>query len=57
MQNIMNATAPVADPAGVPGALRWDAPGAMNGRAGTYELVVSPETKTVLHFLFKSGQK
>jgi len=55
IQNIMDAGTPVADPGGVPGALRWDVPGALNGSSGTWELVVDPQTKTILHFLFKSG--
>ncbi len=53
IQEIMNASAPVPDPGGVPGALRWDVPGTMNGTPGTWELVVNPGTKTILHFLFK----
>ncbi len=56
MQEIMDSKLPSTDPRGVPGALRWDVPGMMNGSEGTYELVVDPKTNTVLHFLFKSGQ-
>jgi hypothetical protein len=55
IQEIMNAAKPVPDPGGVPGGLRWDVPGAMNGSSGTWELVVNPTTKTILHFLFRSG--
>jgi hypothetical protein len=55
MQQIMDSAQPIPDPGGVPGALRWDAPGTMNGSSGTYELVVGPNTKTVLHFQFKGG--
>lgn len=55
IQNIMDAGTPVPDPGGVPGALRWDVPGALNGSSGTWELVVDPQTDTILHFLFKSG--
>jgi hypothetical protein len=55
IQNIMDAGTPVPDPGGVPGALRWDVPGALNGSSGTWELVVDPQTNTILHFLFKSG--
>ncbi|WP_218175388.1 filamentous hemagglutinin N-terminal domain-containing protein [Pseudomonas sp. D2002] len=55
MQEIINAKPPTLDPRGVPGALRWDVPGIMNGSKGAYELVIDPNTKTVLHFLFKSG--
>ncbi len=53
----MNSTPPVSDPGGVPGALRWDAQGTMNGSVGTYELVVDPGSNKVLHFLFRSGPK
>jgi RHS repeat-associated protein len=52
MQEIMDAKPPVPDPGGVPGGLRWDVPGTMNGTSGTYQLVVDPNTGTVLHFLF-----
>jgi hypothetical protein len=55
IQSIMDASTPVADPGGVPGALRWDVPGTMNGSTGTWQLVVDPQTKTILHFLFKGG--
>ncbi len=57
MQSIMDSTASIPDPGGVPGALRWDTAGTLNGRRGTYELVVNPSTKTVLHFLFKADKK
>ncbi|WP_240000700.1 MULTISPECIES: two-partner secretion domain-containing protein [unclassified Photorhabdus] len=56
MQEIMDSKPPSTDPRGVPGVLRWDVAGMMNGSKGTYELVVDPKTNTVLHFLFKSGQ-
>ncbi|WP_160356387.1 hemagglutinin repeat-containing protein [Bordetella sp. 02P26C-1] len=56
MQEIIDAKPPSTDPRGVPGALRWDVEGTMNGSKGTYELVVDTNTNTVLHFLFKSGQ-
>ena len=49
----MDPKPPVPDPGGVPGALRWDVQGTMNGTRGIYELVVDPKTGTVLHFLFK----
>lgn len=54
IQEIMNSQNPVTDPRGVPGALRWDVKGTMNGSKGKYELVIDPKTNTVLHFLFKS---
>lgn len=40
----------VADPHGVAGALRWDAPGAFGGSQGTWELVMKGDT--ILHFNF-----
>ena len=55
VDEIMAAATPRLDPGGVPSALRWDAPGAFNGTAGTYELVIDTSTNTVLHFLFKAG--
>lgn len=55
LQEIMRGGEPVPDPGGVPGALRWDVPGAVNGTSGTWELVVDPENKTILHFLFRRG--
>jgi len=42
----------VADPGGLPGALRYDVPGTYNGSNGTYQLVIDPKTNTVYHFLF-----
>ena len=57
MQEIMSAKPPLSDPRGVPGALRWDVQGEMNGSNGSYELVVDQKTNTVLHFLFKSASK
>ena len=56
IQEIMNAGRPVPDPGGVPGALRWDVPGTMNGTKGIWELVVDPGTRTILHFLFRRGR-
>jgi hypothetical protein len=55
IQGIMRAGDPIPDPGGVPGALRWDVPGAVNGSQGTWQLVVDPESKTILHFLFVRG--
>lgn len=54
MQEIMDSKPPSRDPRGVPGALRWNVQGTMNGSKGVYELVVDPKTNTVLHFLYKS---
>lgn len=55
VDEIMAGATPRLDPGGVATALRWDAPGAFNGTAGTYELVIDTSTNTVLHFLFKAG--
>lgn len=55
LEQIMKAGKPVADPRGFPGAVRYDVPGAFRGSEGTWELVVHPESKTVLHWLFRSG--
>ncbi|MEU4184039.1 hypothetical protein, partial [Micrococcus luteus] len=55
IQEIMRGGDPVPDPGGVPGALRWDVPGALGKSPGTWELVVDPERNTILHFLFRSG--
>ena len=57
MKEIMEAGKAVPDPGGVPGGLRWDVPGAVNGSKGTWELVIDPKTSTVLHFVFKSAPK
>lgn len=56
IREIMAGGKPIADPGGVPGALRWDVPGAFNGSTGTWELVIDPKTNTVLHFLFKGAK-
>jgi hypothetical protein len=57
LREIMAAGKPIPDPGGVAGALRWDIPGVFRGSAGTWELVVDPQSKTVLHWLFKSAPK
>jgi RHS repeat-associated protein len=57
MREIMDAGKAVPDPGGVPGGLRWDVPGAVNGSKGSWELVIDPQTSTVLHFVFKSAPK
>jgi hypothetical protein len=57
LREIMAAGKPIADPGGAAGALRWDVAGAFRGSAGTWELVVDPKTKTILHWLFKSAPK
>jgi RHS repeat-associated protein len=53
--NIIESGPPRPDPGGVPGALRWDAPGWFNGRQGTFELVIDPASNRILHFLFRGG--
>jgi hypothetical protein len=57
IQDIMDAREPIPDPQGVPGALRWDVEGSINGSRGVWELVIDTKTNTVLHFLFKSVKK
>ncbi len=56
MREIMDSSTPTADPGGVPGAVRWDAPGSLNGKPGSYEMVVDTNTNTILHFLFKAAK-
>lgn len=55
LREIMAAGRPIPDPGGVAGALRWDVPGTFRGSAGTWELVIDPQSRTVLHWLFKSA--
>jgi RHS repeat-associated protein len=57
MKEIMEAGKAVPDPGGVPGGLRWDVPGTVNGSKGTWELVIDTKSSTVLHFVFKSASK
>jgi hypothetical protein len=52
VQEIMKAGPGVPDPQGVPGALRWDVPGAFRGSEGTWELVYDTNSNTILHFNF-----
>jgi RHS repeat-associated protein len=52
IEEIMAAGKPILDPGGIPGALRWDVPGAMRGNKGTWELVMHPETNIIYHFNF-----
>jgi RHS repeat-associated protein len=54
LRELMRSARPIRDPGGVAGALRWDVPGAFRGSPGAWELVVNPNTKEILHFLFKS---
>lgn len=52
MDEIMRSGPGSPDPGGFPGGLRWDAPGAYNGSSGTWQFVVDPAGKRVLHFNF-----
>ena len=52
LKEIMEAKAPIPDPRGVPGALRWDVPGTFRGKEGVWELVVDPVSETILHWNF-----
>ncbi|WP_158973388.1 hypothetical protein, partial [Streptomyces griseus] len=52
VREIMEGSAPKLDPRGAAGAVRWDTPGAMNGKSGTWELVVDTNKNTILHFNF-----
>ncbi|MDT0305512.1 RHS repeat-associated core domain-containing protein [Streptomyces sp. DSM 44917] len=52
--DIMAGSAPMLDPRGVPGALRWDTPGAFNGRSGRWELVIDTQNNRIMHFNFTS---
>ncbi|MFE9882716.1 RHS repeat-associated core domain-containing protein [Streptomyces sp. NPDC005784] len=52
VREIMEGSAPKLDPRGAAGAVRWDTPGAMNGKSGTWELVVDTNTNTILHLNF-----
>jgi hypothetical protein len=52
VREVMGGSDPTLDPRGAAGALRWDTPGALNGKEGTWELVVDTNTNTILHFNF-----
>ena len=52
IQEIIDTGLGVADEF-IPGALRYDVPGAFNGSEGIYQLVID-ETNTIFHFLFTS---
>jgi hypothetical protein len=54
IQEIIDTGLGVADPGGIPGALRFDVPGTFNGSEGIYQLVID-EANTIYHFLFTSG--
>jgi len=52
IQEIQAAGGKVADPGGIPGAFRYDVPGAFRGAEGTWELVINTTTNTIYHFNF-----
>ena len=54
-QEIIDTGMGVADPGGIPGALRFDVPSSFNESQGFYQLVIQPTTNMIFHFLFKSG--
>lgn len=49
----MNAVKPKPDKA-IKQGLKWVVGGSMNGRKGTWELVVDSAKKKIVHYLFKS---
>lgn len=49
---IMASGVPRPDPRNVPGALRWDVPGSFRDSKGAWELVIQPEDKIIIHFLY-----
>jgi len=53
IQHIMQSSKPLQDPQTATG-LRWVAEGTFNGSHGAFELVINPNTETILHFLFRS---
>ena len=52
IEEIMEERTPIPDPQGG-NALFWKVSGSFNGREGTFEVLIDPETNTVWHFLFK----
>ena len=55
IQSIINSGPPEMDPRGSNG-LWWKVEGNFNGSSGTYELLLSPDEKTIWHFLFRSDK-
>lgn len=51
----MEEGAPILDPQGGD-ALFWKVPGTFNGREGTFEVLIDPESNSVWHFLFKRSK-
>ena len=54
MQEIMDSQVPTVDPRGSAG-LYWKVDGTFNGTSGQYELLISPDGKTIWHYLFKGN--
>jgi RHS repeat-associated protein len=54
VKEITSSGTGIPDPGGIPGAIRFDAPGSFNGSQGIYELVIDPQSNTIYHLLFRS---
>ena len=52
----MDSAAASPDPQGTNG-LWWEVEGSFNNSQCVYQLLIDPETNTVLHFLYKGGCK
>lgn len=52
IQEIIDSQPPITDPRGSEG-FYWKLDGAFNGPTGQYELLISPDGKTIWHYLFK----
>ena len=50
---IISTGPPGPDPRGSAG-MWWKVPGSLNGTEGTFEVLISPDGRTVWHFLFRS---
>ena len=50
---IISTGPPGPDPRGSAG-MWWKVPGSLNGMEGTFEMLISPDGRTVWHFLFRS---
>ena len=55
IKEIINSGPAGVDP-GKSNGLWWKVDGTLNGSNGTYELLLSPDGKTIWHFLFRSGK-
>ena len=53
IEEIINGSKAVPDPQGIPNLMYWQAPGIFRGSHGSYELLINPKTKTILHFNFR----